>query len=99
MVVKVHPSRCRSERDAATYSLLPDKKTAGVDGVKSLKPKQRLELVGQLRISNKARPARRVWIPKPGRDEKRPLGIPIMYDKCLLDMGDKVFYHPCQADT
>ncbi|MGK7902756.1 MAG: group II intron reverse transcriptase/maturase [Hormoscilla sp.] len=59
------------------------KKTAGVDGVKSLTTKQRLELVGQLRISNKARPARRVWIPKPGRDEKRPLGIPIMYDRAL----------------
>jgi RNA-directed DNA polymerase len=24
-----------------------------------------------------------VWIPKPGRDEKRPLGIPTMYDRAL----------------
>ncbi len=59
------------------------KKTAGVDGVKALTPKQRLELVGQLKVSNKAKPARRVWIPKPGRDEKRPLGIPVMYDRAL----------------
>jgi len=31
----------------------------------------------------KVRPTRRVWIPKPGRTEKRPLGIPTMYDRAL----------------
>ena len=59
------------------------KKTAGVDGVKSLSPKARLELAGQLKLTGKSKPTRRVWIPKPGRDEKRPLGIPIMYDRAL----------------
>ncbi|NEP03316.1 MAG: group II intron reverse transcriptase/maturase [Symploca sp. SIO2E9] len=59
------------------------KKTAGVDGVKSLTPKQRLELVENLRVYQKAKPTRRVWIPKPGKDEKRPLGIPTMYDRAL----------------
>jgi RNA-directed DNA polymerase len=59
------------------------KKTAGVDGVKSLTPKQRLELVNKLRLGSKSRPVRRVWIPKPGREEKRPLGIPTMYDRAL----------------
>ncbi|MGI2909490.1 group II intron reverse transcriptase/maturase [Tolypothrix sp. VBCCA 56010] len=57
------------------------KKTAGVDGVKSLTPKQRLELVDQLRLNRKAKPTRRVWIPKPGREEKRPLGIPTIHDR------------------
>ena len=59
------------------------KKTAGVDGVKSLTPKQRLTLVNRLRHVNnqKAKPVRRVWIDKPGRTEKRPLGIPIMDDR------------------
>ncbi len=57
------------------------KKTAGVDGVKSLTPKQRLELVNELRLSSKVDPTRRVWIPKPGKDEKRPLGIPTMKDR------------------
>ena len=52
------------------------KKTAGVDGVKSLTPKQRLALVDTLRVHRKAKPTRRVWIPKPGKEEKRPLGIP-----------------------
>lgn len=59
------------------------KKTAGVDGVKSLTPKQRLTLVKNLRISAKAKPTRRVWIPKPGTEEKRPLSIPTMHDRAL----------------
>ena len=59
------------------------KKTAGVDGVKSLPPKARLELAGQLKLTGKSKSTRRVWIPKPGREEKRPLGIPVMYDRAL----------------
>lgn len=59
------------------------KKTAGVDGVKSLSPKQRLKLVNKLHLGSKSQPVRRVWIPKPGRDEKRPLGIPTMNDRAL----------------
>ncbi len=52
------------------------KKTAGVDGVKALSPAARMKLIGQLKITGKSTPTRRVWIPKPGKDEKRPLGIP-----------------------
>ncbi len=59
------------------------KKTAGVDGIKALSPSARFELVKQLKLTGKSRPTRRVWIPKPGRDEKRPLGIPTMYDRAL----------------
>jgi RNA-directed DNA polymerase len=59
------------------------KKTAGVDGIKALRPKKRLELVNQLRMNRKAHPTRRVLIPKPGTKEKRPLGIPTMYDRAL----------------
>lgn len=57
------------------------KKTAGVDGVKSLKPKERFELVSNLGKQTKAKALRRVWIPKPGRDEKRPIGIPTIRDR------------------
>ncbi|WP_375341292.1 group II intron reverse transcriptase/maturase [Okeania sp. SIO2C2] len=60
------------------------KKTAGIDGIKNLPPIQRFNLVDLLNTRYlKASPTRRVWIPKPGRDEKRPLGIPTMYDRAL----------------
>ena len=54
------------------------KQTAGVDGVKALTPPQRLKLAQSLRLPERAKPVRRVWIPKPGKDEQRPLGIPTM---------------------
>lgn len=57
------------------------KKTAGVDGVKNLTPKQRLKLAHTIQqdpFSDTTRPVRRVWIPKPGSTEQRPLGIPVM---------------------
>jgi len=60
------------------------KKTAGVDGVKSVSPTHRPLMVTLLhRPQNiKQQPTRRVWIPKPGKkDEKRPLGIPVMLDR------------------
>lgn len=60
------------------------KKTAGIDGVKSLPPEQRLTLARKLQetpLHSQAKPVRRVWIPKPGKDEKRPLGIPVMEDR------------------
>jgi RNA-directed DNA polymerase len=59
------------------------KSTAGVDGVKSLTPNQRLELVKTLKLGTKAKATRRVMIPKPGKAEKRPLGIPTMADRAL----------------
>ena len=63
------------------------KKTAGVDGVKSLSPAARLKLVDNLKLGSKVKPTKRVWIPKPGSEEKRPLGIPIMYDRALQALG------------
>ncbi len=57
------------------------KNTAGVDGIKSLSPEQRLKLSENLKLDGKANPTRRVWIPKPGKKEMRPLGIPTMRDR------------------
>ena len=60
------------------------KKTAGVDGVKSLTPSQRLTLSQNLKLNDKAQPVRRVWIPKPGQpNEQRALGIPVMKERAL----------------
>jgi RNA-directed DNA polymerase len=59
------------------------KNTAGVDGIKSLSPNQRILLVNQLKLTGKSKPTRRVMIPKPGSNEKRPLGIPTINDRAL----------------
>jgi len=57
------------------------RRTAGVDGVKSLTPPRRLHLAQTLSLSPKTHPVRRVWIPKSGTSEFRPLGIPVMADR------------------
>jgi RNA-directed DNA polymerase len=59
------------------------RKTAGIDGVKSLTPAERIKLAEELKIRSKALPTRRIHIPKPGTNEKRPLGIPTMQDRAL----------------
>lgn len=57
------------------------RKTAGVDGIKSLTPRKRIELVNNLQPEDKSKPTRRIWIPKPAKTEKRPLGIPTIYER------------------
>ena len=59
------------------------KRTAGIDGINNLKPAERILLAENLKVSGKSKAARRIWIPKPGTDEKRPLGIPTMHDRAL----------------
>lgn len=63
------------------------KNTAGVDGVKALPPRQRLEWARSLSLSDKVWPTRRVWIPKPGKSEKRPLGIPTLQNRAQQALG------------
>jgi len=60
------------------------KKTAGVDGEVALTPKSRMALVKRMAKHTlwKARPARRVHIPKPGKPgQERPLGIPTLRNR------------------
>lgn len=57
------------------------KKTAGVDGFVPTTPKMKLTLANNLYLNGKASPIKRVWIPKPGKTEKRPLGIPTIKDR------------------
>ena len=61
------------------------KKTAGVDGVKSVVPRQRFDMVEQIHpkgwTKQAVKPVRRVYIPKPGKTEQRPLGIPTMVER------------------
>jgi RNA-directed DNA polymerase len=60
------------------------KQTAGVDGVKAVGPQVRLLFVARLRAHRtiQPQPVRRVFIPKPGKPERRPLGIPIWPSYC-----------------
>ena len=82
------------------------KNTAGVDGVKSLNPKQRLRLVTILtlpkRAKQKVRPTRRVWIPKPASkengNEKRPLGIPTIHNRAEQALAKLALEPEWEAD-
>src|SRR3989440_1969693 len=62
------------------------KNTAGVDGVKSLGPKERLAMASAIHPKywnyQPPMPVRRVWVPKPGTAERRPLAILPMIDRC-----------------
>jgi RNA-directed DNA polymerase len=67
------------------------KRTAGVDGVKSLTPPQRLALSQHLKLNYTAQPVRRVWIPKPDQpNEQRALGIPVMKERALQRLVQSV---------
>ena len=59
--------------------------TAGVDGEVALTPKAKAELARRVHDpadAFKAMPVRRVFIPKPGTKKQRPLGIPVLIDRC-----------------
>lgn len=81
LLMKSWSAKCLSVRRVTQDN--QGKKTAGVDGIKSLSPEARLILVNELELGTTVSPTRRVWIPKPGKDEKRPLGIPTMHDRAL----------------
>jgi RNA-directed DNA polymerase len=60
--------------------------TAGVDGEVVLTPEAKLKLANRIQHPTepfKAQPVRRVYIPKKGSSTKRrPLGIPVILDRC-----------------
>ena len=58
------------------------KNTAGIDGQLALKPDERVKLVNELQDDTlwKAKPAKRIYIPK-ANGKQRPLGIPCIKDR------------------
>jgi group II intron reverse transcriptase/maturase len=62
------------------------KHTAGVDGIKSLTHQERLAMASTIHPKNwnhqPPMPVRRVWVPKPGTTEQRPLAVLSMIDRC-----------------
>jgi RNA-directed DNA polymerase len=73
----------------AAWSVVRKDGAAGVDGESCTTLKTRLEeitdsLHRQLRENRyQPKPVKRVWIPKPGSTEKRPLGIPVVRDRVV----------------
>lgn len=69
-------------------------RTAGIDGVSKLNLEteaQQQDFIIALRQELRTgtyhpTPVRRVWIPKPGKDEKRPLGIPTLKDRVVQEL-------------
>jgi RNA-directed DNA polymerase len=60
------------------------KRTAGIDGAKWTTSNSKMNAALKLSDKNyKAKPLRRVYIPKPGSTKKRPLSIPTMYDRAM----------------
>jgi RNA-directed DNA polymerase len=56
--------------------------TAGVDNILHNTPEKKIKLALSLKLDGKAKPIRRIEIPKPGRpSQKRPLGIPTVTDR------------------
>jgi RNA-directed DNA polymerase len=63
------------------------KRTAGIDKKVLLKPEEKYQLAITLSLDGQASPIRRVWLPKPGKIEKRPLGIPIICDRAKQELA------------
>jgi len=60
------------------------KRTAGIDGETCSSPQSKMRAA--LSLTDKryvAKPLKRVFIEKPGKKKKRPLGIPTMYDRSM----------------
>lgn len=81
LLIKSQAARCLAVRRVTQDN--HGKHTAGVDGIKSVSPERRPLFVALLRHPEAItpKPVRRVWIPKPGKLEKRGLGIPVMLDR------------------
>jgi RNA-directed DNA polymerase len=68
---------------------IPTRSAPGVDGMDVNEAKETFEnwidtmLQSVYNQGYKAPPVRRVWIPKPGKTEKRPLGVPCISDRAL----------------
>jgi RNA-directed DNA polymerase len=63
------------------------KRTAGIDGETWSSPQSKMKAALSLTDKNYvAKPLKRVFIEKPGKKKKRPLGIPTMYDRSMQSL-------------
>jgi group II intron reverse transcriptase/maturase len=88
---------------ACHYELAPGK-APGVDGQTRTEYGRDLEqnvedlMARMKRQAYKPQPVRRAWIPKPGTDKKRPLGIPAYEDKLVQMALTKILNAIYEAD-
>jgi group II intron reverse transcriptase/maturase len=88
----------------ACYAALPGDRAAGIDGVGKEEYGQQLE--GQLkelsaklgRLGYRPQPVKRVHIPKPGTNKRRPLSIPCFEDKLVQLALVRVLEQVYEAD-
>ena len=63
------------------------KRTPGIDGKRWFSHTSKIKAVHSLTGKRyKAKPLKRVFIDKPGKKKKRPLGIPTMYDRAMQSL-------------
>lgn len=81
LLLRSWSARCLAVRQVSQENR--GKRTAGVDGVKNITPRQRLHLARKLAHLRDwtVAPIRRTYIPKPGTKERRGLGIPTLADR------------------
>ena len=77
------------ERIWNSLNHIPARSSSGVDGISVEEAKETFNQWCQPMLHSihrkgyKAPPVRRVWIPKPGKTEKRPIGVPCIADRAL----------------
>lgn len=77
------------ERVWQNLNHITSKSAKGIDGIDLKEAKATFEqwieeMMGKVhRKGYKAPPVRRVWVPKPGKIEKRPIGVPCIADRAL----------------
>ena len=72
------------------------KRTPGIDKKIFVTDNQKGKLVQKLRLDGKASPIKRVYIEKPGKKDKRLLGIPIIEDRAKQVLCFKHLQTPIQ---
>ena len=86
------------------FAELKPNKAAGIDSVTKATYQQKLDgnieiLISKLKSKEyRSKPVRRVFIPKPGKNEKRALGIPCIEEKMLQNNVKKILESIFEAD-
>jgi RNA-directed DNA polymerase len=80
-LLRSHDAKLLAVRNATDPAKGAD--TPGIDGRKSLSMAQKWRLANSIDIDMKPSPVRRVFVPKPGNTQHRPLGIPTIPDRAI----------------